>query len=97
MWHCEELQCCSVLQPLVTADISSSQILSIELLFRRSVLQPLVTAKVVPSSLILSIELLFGRSVLQPLVTVKVVPSLFIHPDDGNDALLRNVSPSRAK
>jgi hypothetical protein len=42
--------------------------------FLRSVLQLLVTANVVPSSLILSIQLVFLRSVLQLLVTASVVP-----------------------
>jgi hypothetical protein len=44
----------------------------------RSVLQLLVSAKVVPSSPILSILLLFLRSVLQLLVTANVVPSSLI-------------------
>jgi hypothetical protein len=43
--------------------------------FLRSVLQLLVTANVVPSSLIFSIQVVFLRSVLQMLVTVKVVGS----------------------
>jgi hypothetical protein len=46
--------------------------------FLRGVLQLLVTAIVVPSSLILSIYLVFLRSVLQLLVTANVVPSSLI-------------------
>jgi hypothetical protein len=42
------------------------------------VLQLLVTANVVPSSLILSIKLVFLRSVLQLLVTANAVPSSLI-------------------
>jgi hypothetical protein len=48
------------------------------LLLTRSVLQLLVTANVVPSSLILSIQLVFLRSVLQLLVTANDVPSSLI-------------------
>jgi hypothetical protein len=44
-------------------------------MFLLSLLQLLVTANVVPSSLILSIYLVFLRSVLQWLVTANVVPS----------------------
>jgi hypothetical protein len=47
-------------------------------MFLRSVLQLLVSANVVPSSLILSIQLVFLRSVLQLLVAVNVVPSSLI-------------------
>jgi hypothetical protein len=43
--------------------------------YLRSVLQLLVTANVVPSSLILSIQLVFLRIVLNLLVTVNIVPS----------------------
>jgi hypothetical protein len=65
-----------VLQLLVTANVvPSSLILSIQLMFLRSVIQLLVTANVVPSSRILSIQLVFLRSVLQLLVTANVVPS----------------------
>jgi hypothetical protein len=65
-----------VLQLPVTANVvPSSLILSIQLVFLRSVLQLLVTANVVPSSLILSIQLVFLRSVLQLLVTPNDVPS----------------------
>jgi hypothetical protein len=46
--------------------------------FLRSVLQSLVTANVVPSSLILSIQLVLVRSVLKLLVTANVVPSSLI-------------------
>jgi hypothetical protein len=46
--------------------------------FLRSVLQLLVTANVVSSSLILSIQLVFLRSVLQLLATANVVPSSLI-------------------
>jgi hypothetical protein len=65
-----------VLQLLVTANVvPSSLILSIQLVFLRSMLQLLVTANVVPSSLILSIQLVFLRSVLLLLVTANAVPS----------------------
>jgi hypothetical protein len=46
--------------------------------FLRSVLQLLVAANAVPSSLILSLYLVFLRSVLQLLVTANVVPSSLI-------------------
>jgi hypothetical protein len=46
--------------------------------FLRSVLQLLVTADVVPSSLILSIQLVFLRSVLQLLLTANAVPCSLI-------------------
>jgi hypothetical protein len=55
-----------MLQLLVTANVVPSLlILSIKLVFLRSVLQLLLTAKVVPSSLTLSIKSVFLRSVLQ--------------------------------
>jgi hypothetical protein len=45
---------------------------------RHSVLQLLLTANAVPSSLILSLQLVFLRSVLQLLLTANAVPSSLI-------------------
>jgi hypothetical protein len=56
------------------------------------VLQLLVTANVVPSSLILSIQLVFLRSVLQLLGTANVVPSSPIVVSVIIDAIVSSVT-----